>query len=52
VAPLEGKARVTAQQTDLFTGAVSELNAEHDFSFTTRLDIGPDTITVTPLLTY
>jgi hypothetical protein len=52
VAPLEGKARVTAKQTDLFTGAVTDLNAEHDFSFTTRLDIGPDTITVTPLLTY
>ncbi|WP_426997337.1 hypothetical protein [Pseudarthrobacter sp. N5] len=52
VAPLEGKARVTAQQVDLFTGAVSELNVEHDFSFTTRLDINADTITVTPLLSF
>lgn len=52
VSPLDGKARVTAQQEDLFTGRVSELNVVQDFSFTTRLDIGADTITVTPILTY
>lgn len=52
VAPLDGKARITAEQVDLFTGAVSKLNVEHDFSFTTRLDINADTIKVTPLLSY
>ncbi|MBT2594019.1 hypothetical protein [Arthrobacter sp. ISL-72] len=52
VAPLDGKARLKAQQTDLFTGAVSDLDVEHDFSFTTRLDIDGDTIRVTPLLSY
>ncbi|XAS67226.1 hypothetical protein V3C33_17530 [Micrococcaceae bacterium Sec5.7] len=52
VAPLDGKARITAEQVDLFTGAVSKLNVEHDFSFTTRLDITADTVKVTPLLSY
>ncbi|MFP3461621.1 hypothetical protein R5O87_12280 [Arthrobacter globiformis] len=52
VAPLDGKAKITAQQIDLFTGAVSPLDEEHDFSFTTRLDIDGDTIKVTPLLTF
>jgi hypothetical protein len=52
VAPLDGKARLEAQQTDLFSGAVTDLNVEHDFSFTTRLDVDGDTIRVTPLLSY
>ncbi|MEN8584118.1 hypothetical protein ABFP37_15580 [Burkholderia sp. RS01] len=52
VAPLDGKAKITAQQVDLFTGAVSALNVVHDFSFTTRLDIEGDTIKVTPLLSF
>ena len=52
VAPLDGKARLKAQQTDLFTGAVTNLDVEHDFSFTTRLDVDGDTIRVTPLLSY
>ena len=52
VAPLDGKARLKAQQTDLFSGAVTDLNVEHDFSFTTRLDVDGDTIRVTPLLSY
>lgn len=52
VAPLDGKARITAQQVDLFTGGVSPLDVEHDFSFTTRLDIDGDTIKVTPLLSF
>ena len=52
VAPLDGKARLKAQQTDLFTGAVTDLDVEHDFSFTTRLDVDGDTIRVTPLLSY
>ncbi|MGO4493066.1 hypothetical protein AB4Y86_13405 [Arthrobacter sp. 2YAF22_2] len=51
VAPLDGKARIKARQEDLFTGAVTELNAVHDFSFTTRLDIDGDTIKLTPQLT-
>ena len=52
VAPLNGKAQIKARQVDLFTGAVTELNAVHDFSFTTRLDIDGDTVKVTPLLSY
>ena len=52
VAPLNGKARIEAQQVDLFTGAVTYVNNVHDFSFTTRLDIGADTVKVTPLLSY
>ena len=52
VAPLNGKARIEAQQVDLFTGAVTYLNTVHDFSFTTRLDIEGDTVKVTPLLSY
>ena len=42
VAPLDGKARIKARQVDLFTGAVTDINAVHDFSFTTRLDIDAD----------
>ena len=52
VAPLDGKARIKARQVDLFTGAVTDLNVVHDFSFTTRLDIDGDTIKLTPLLNY
>ncbi|MHA7223860.1 hypothetical protein ACX80S_16310 [Arthrobacter sp. RHLT1-20] len=52
VAPLDGKAQIKARQVDLFTGAVTELNAVHDFSFTTRLDIVADTVKLTPLLSY
>ncbi|MET1064010.1 MAG: hypothetical protein ABWX85_03470 [Arthrobacter sp.] len=50
VAPLNGKAQIKAQQEDLFTGAKTQLNAVHDFSFTARLDIDGDTVSVTPLL--
>lgn len=52
VAPLDGKARIKARQVDLFTGAVTDVNAVHDFSFTTRLDIDADTVKLTPLLSY
>ena len=52
VAPLNGKARIEAQQVDLFTGAVTYVNNVHDFSFTTRLDIDADTVKVTPILGY
>jgi len=52
VAPLDGKARIKARQEDLFTGAVSDLNAVHNFSFTTRLDIDGDTVKLTPQLNF
>ncbi|MDD1476313.1 hypothetical protein [Arthrobacter sp. H16F315] len=52
VAPLNGTARITARQVDLFSGATTELNAVHDFSFTTRLDVDADSVKVTPLLSY
>ncbi len=52
MAPLNGKAKVTAREIDLFSGLVGDLSAVHDFSFTTRLDIGADTITVTPLVSF
>ena len=50
VAPLDGKARIKARQVDLFTGAVTELNTVHAFSFTTRLDIAGDSVKLTPQL--
>ena len=50
--PLNGKATLTAREINLFTGFVNDLNVEHDFSFTTQLDVGPDTVTVTPMLTF
>ena len=52
VAPLDGKARIKARQVDLFTGAVDDINAVHNFSFTTRLDIDGDTVKLTPQLNY
>jgi hypothetical protein len=52
VAPLNGKATLTAREINLFSGYVNDLNVEHDFSFTTQLDVGGDTVTVTPMLTF
>lgn len=52
VAPLDGKARVQAQQQNLFTGAWYPLDEEVDFSFTTRLDVSGDAIKVTPVLSF
>ncbi|MGP0225174.1 MULTISPECIES: hypothetical protein [unclassified Paenarthrobacter] len=52
VAPLNGKARLTAREINLFTGYGRDLNVEHDFSFTTQLDTDNNTVTVTPLLTF
>lgn len=52
VAPLNGKARVSAREINLFTGLVNDLNVEHDFSFTTQLDTDNNTVTVTPMLTF
>lgn len=52
VAPLDGKARVQAQQQNLFTGAWYPLDEEVEFSFTTRLDVSGDAIKVTPVLSF
>lgn len=52
VAPLDGKARIQARQVDLFSGIVTDLNEVHEFSFTTRLDVGADSVKVTPLLNF
>lgn len=52
IAPLAGKARVTARQQDNFSGGFSDLDVVVDFSFNARLDVGADTITVTPQLSY
>ncbi|MFJ4210400.1 hypothetical protein ACIPY2_18245 [Paenarthrobacter sp. NPDC089675] len=52
VAPLNGKARLTAREINLFTGYVNDLNVEHDFSFTTQLDTDGTSVTVTPLLSF
>jgi len=52
VAPLNGKARIKARQVDLFTGAPTDINSVHDFSFTTRLDIDGDTVKLTPQINY
>jgi hypothetical protein len=50
--PWTAKPGLREAQIDLFTGAVFPLGEEVDFSFTTRLDITPDTIRATPLLSY
>ena len=52
VAPLDGKAKVEALQQNAFTGAWYPLDAEVDFSFTTRLDVSGDTVKVTPMLSF
>lgn len=50
LSPLNGKARLTAKQTDLFSGAKSPLEVEKDFSFAAQLAVGSDDVTVTPLI--
>ncbi|MHC6228849.1 hypothetical protein ACX5I6_03580 [Arthrobacter sp. MMS24-T111] len=52
VAPLDGKAKVEALQQNAFTGAWYPLDAEVDFSFTTRLDVAGDTVKVIPMLSF
>ena len=52
VSPLDGKAKVEALQQNAFTGAWYPLDAEVDFSFTTRLDVAGDTVKVTPMLSF
>lgn len=49
LAPLNGKARLSATQTDLFSGAKSPLEVEKDFSFAAQLSVGGD-VSVTPLV--
>lgn len=50
LSPLTGKARVTATQTDLFSGAKSPLNVEKDFSFAAELSVGGSDVRVSPLV--
>ena len=50
LSPLNGKARLTATQTDLFSGAKSPLEVEKDFSFAAQLSVGSDDVSVTPLI--
>lgn len=50
LAPLTGKAHLTATAIDLFTGAASPLSAEVGFDFGARLDVTDTAITVTPQL--
>ena len=50
LAPLEGKARVTATQTDLFSGAQSPLVEEKEFSFGARLSITDAGVSLTAVI--
>lgn len=50
LSPLTGKARLTATQTDLFSGVKSPLTVEKEFSFAARLSMGSGEVTVTPLI--
>ena len=50
LAPLEGKARVTATQTDLFSGVQSPLVEEKDFTFGARLSVTDGGISLTAVI--
>lgn len=50
LSPLNGKARLTATQTDLFTGMKSPLEVEKDFSFAAQLSVGGTEVSVLPLI--
>lgn len=50
LSPLNGRARLTAEQTDLFSGARSPLEVEKDFSFAAQLSVGAGGVSVTPLI--
>lgn len=52
VKPLAGTARLSAAQIDLFTGGRSTLTETLDFSFTVRLEVSEETISVTPVVEY
>ncbi|GAA1909758.1 hypothetical protein GCM10009688_13040 [Arthrobacter gandavensis] len=50
LAPLEGKARVSATQTDLFSGAQSPLVEEKDFTFGARLSVTDTGVSLTAVI--
>ncbi len=50
LSPLSGKARLTAVQTDLFSGVKSPLEVEKDFSFAAQLSVGAGEVSVTPII--
>ena len=50
LSPLSGKARLTAVQTDLFSGVKSPLEVEKDFSFAANLSVGSGEVSVTPII--
>lgn len=50
LAPLQGKARVSATQTDLFSGAQSPLIEEKDFSFGARLSVTDAGVSLTAVI--
>ena len=50
LSPLNGKARLTAEQTDLFSGVKSPLEVEKDFSFAAQLSVGSGEVSVSPLI--
>jgi len=50
LSPLEGKARVSATQTDLFSGAQSPLVEEKDFTFGARLSVTDAGVSLTAVV--
>ncbi|MBD8044632.1 hypothetical protein H9638_12520 [Arthrobacter sp. Sa2BUA2] len=50
LAPLQGTARVTATQTDLFSGAQSPLVEDKEFSFGARLSVNGQDISLTAVI--
>ncbi len=50
LAPLEGTAKVTATQTDLFSGVQSPLVEEKEFSFGARLSVSGENISLTAVV--
>ncbi len=50
LAPLQGKARVSATQTDLFSGAQSPLVEEKDFTFGARLSVTDAGVSLTAVI--
>ncbi|MDF2497310.1 MAG: hypothetical protein K0Q86_942 [Arthrobacter koreensis] len=50
LAPLQGKARVSATQTDLFSGAQSPLIEEKDFTFGARLSVTDAGVSLTAVI--
>lgn len=48
LAPLSGRASLSATQTDLFSGVKSALNVEKDFSFAASLRVDGNGVSITP----